>query len=108
MEQDDKIFVVFSLFSFKSANKARTLHVVWNFQYIVFNINNSVRKIGREEKLYTFEMQTALKLFQEKFSIARIAKIINRSRNVISKFVKNPNIYDTKNSNSALTRWVPY
>ena len=48
-------------------------------------------------------MQTALKLFQEKFSIARIAKIINRSRNVISKFVKNPNIYDTKN-NSALTR----
>lgn len=43
-------------------------------------------------------MNTALKLFKEKFSIAKIAKLLNRSRNVISKLVKNPDNYGKKKS----------
>ena len=54
--------------------------------------------MGRGKKLSACEVHTALKLIKEKYSIAKIAKILKRSRNVISKLVKNPDNYGKKKS----------
>ena len=52
--------------------------------------------MDRGEKLSESEKHTVLKFLKEEYLIAKIAKILNRSRNVIRKFVKNSNNYAIK------------
>lgn len=54
--------------------------------------------MGRGKKLSESEIKTILKLKNENFSVAKIARILKRSRNVVMNLLKDPENYGKKKS----------
>lgn len=52
--------------------------------------------MGRGKKLSESEIKTILKLKNENFSVAKIARILKRSRNVVMNLLKDPENYGKK------------
>ena len=54
--------------------------------------------MDRGEKLYPTEVHAILKLNEERYSVTKIAKLINKSREVIVNLLKDSNNYEKRKS----------
>ena len=61
--------------------------------------------MDRGEKLYPTEVHAILKLNEERYSVTKVAKLINKSRKVIVNLLKDSNNYEKRKS-CGRSRWL--